>query len=468
MYTQNFALTFDFYNVLLLVLKVSDDGSMMNIMKEYFSKLDEPVPSYIDKKNATQPTKFSRLLLTAFREFRHVQKEDVVTLRKSHHLKVVHGIGNYSKHIQLRDLKDIGKFNKEMLSHIYDKFFSILYYRDKTNASTKGDLRMDLSCFYKFLGSVTTWARNDEAEDDKKKGDIVKFPSFVELIFNWMDKEKCSTLTFQQIVQGIDRMINYDFMMTIDVLFQIHHQQGGEVMRKEEVISFAETLMYLFRDKPEVDPHGKQSNDNRGKMPSPHDSPTSPNDVGVIHEFFQAASLFLKMAFEYINEEKEEIKKPDFSQGSDIGDSPTDGQDPHQPKSSLTISVFRSLILSNPVVERYFDLEWPKSFCFQDEDALNNLRRGSGLSIPATKEIFDSLWGEGVKFAHKVITRKKTQNPNQEFSSDKGGSQMLGDSSGSRHEKGDEADGDVELNGLLKDWEHVGLNGNDAPEDEAG
>ena len=70
------------------ILKVKDDGELMNILKRYFAELGDI--STNDPKS--KQTRFNELMLMAYREFSSVTMEVVTELRKSHYLKVAHGL----------------------------------------------------------------------------------------------------------------------------------------------------------------------------------------------------------------------------------------------------------------------------------------------------------------------------------------------------------------------------------------
>lgn len=66
------------------ILAVTDDGELMNIFKDYFATLDDPVDTGVVSAGGRQITKFNQLIVIAGREFGSVSTEMIISLRKSH------------------------------------------------------------------------------------------------------------------------------------------------------------------------------------------------------------------------------------------------------------------------------------------------------------------------------------------------------------------------------------------------
>ncbi|KAJ1658906.1 GTPase activating protein (GAP) [Dispira simplex] len=188
------------------LLKAQDDGEFMNILKDYFSQLDEVVQLDSPATQTRQLTKFHQLLLVAYRDFPFVTSEAIDELRRTHQLKIVHTVENFTKRMQIRNLPSTGKFAKHELSLLYDRFYSALYYEsgsgvpstnpvsrtsstsasarptamtqmlidvgpDSTKAmeptictSTQDRSRMNYNAFKRFMASVATWAKQEDPQ----------------------------------------------------------------------------------------------------------------------------------------------------------------------------------------------------------------------------------------------------------------------------------------------------------------
>lgn len=79
------------------ILKIKDDGELMNVLKGFFARLGDI--ELVDEGKATsrQTTKFNQLMLTAYREFQSVTNDMIVTLRKTVQLEVIQSMDLYSK-----------------------------------------------------------------------------------------------------------------------------------------------------------------------------------------------------------------------------------------------------------------------------------------------------------------------------------------------------------------------------------
>jgi hypothetical protein len=154
------------------ILKVRDDGELMNVLKEYFADLGELVTTNASNRVYTR---FHELLVTAYREFYNVTFDIIVELRKTLQLKVVQGLDTYAKRSVVRSLNVNTKFSKEELFFLCDRFYSVHYYerQSRKDADEKhGSDKMDSRYFSMFLSKVTKWAdiRMDYEEQLKRLG----------------------------------------------------------------------------------------------------------------------------------------------------------------------------------------------------------------------------------------------------------------------------------------------------------
>ncbi|KAJ1971556.1 GTPase activating protein (GAP), partial [Dimargaris xerosporica] len=112
------------------LLKAQDDGEFMNVLKTYFGALDEPVHPDSPNPHTRQLTRFHELLYVAYRDFPFITAEMIDNLRRTHQLKIVHTVESFTKRLQLRNLPTTGRFSKQELSLLYDRFHSALYYEN--------------------------------------------------------------------------------------------------------------------------------------------------------------------------------------------------------------------------------------------------------------------------------------------------------------------------------------------------
>ncbi|KAI9244300.1 rab-GTPase-TBC domain-containing protein [Phascolomyces articulosus] len=332
------------------LMKTSDDGAFINVLKKYFNSLHEPL--YPDSENvkARTLTKFNELLLVAYREFSSISDEKIRELRQTHQLKVVAGIESFAKRSTIRNIDDTAGFSKEEMGILYDKFYNVLYYRQKQQQQqqTKGD-RMDYSEFEKFIGSLASWAQfsrsdnnhhhvtgNDQDERQSKVG-----KTFMVRLFKKFDRGEQGSVNLQDAMIGLGSIIKGNHNDQISLFFELHDVDKDDYLNRDELLQFSETLLWIFRDTPDQD-DGNHLN---------------------------AVSTFLRNAFEY-SEVKEEGSQEKF----------------------LSLASLRMLVLADEVLENFFEQEFSNSFQLVEKAVEKQRSLG--------REIFDSLFATGVKFAN--------------------------------------------------------------------
>ncbi|KAI7850156.1 rab-GTPase-TBC domain-containing protein [Circinella umbellata] len=329
------------------LMRTSDDGAFINVLKKYFNSLHEPL--YPDSENvkARTLTKFNELLLVAYREFSSITDEKVRELRQTHQLKVVAGIESFAKRSTVRNIDETAGFSKEEMGILYDKFYNVLYYRQQKNQQqqqqSKGD-RMDYSEFEKFIGSLASWARfsrsnnnshhhsNDQDERQSKVG-----KTFMVRLFKKFDKGEQGS----DAIIGLGSILKGNHNDQISLFFELHDVDKDDYLNRDELLQFSETLLWVFRD-------------------------TADDDDG---QHLGAVSSFLRNAFEY-SEVKEEGSEEKF----------------------LSLASLRMLVLADEVLENFFEHEFSDSFQLVEKTIEKQRSLG--------REIFDSLFATGVKFAN--------------------------------------------------------------------
>ncbi|KAJ2390416.1 GTPase activating protein (GAP) [Coemansia sp. RSA 2611] len=150
------------------LLDATDDGTFMFVLKQYYATLGDS--AYPDSKNtrARQVTKFHELLYVAYSDFPNITHARIVELRRSHQLRIVHSVEEFSKRTFLRNVIDASGFTKEQLSLLYDRYYSVLFYTrsrhaDASAPSAKGDadekILLDVFAFARFMYEISSWMR---------------------------------------------------------------------------------------------------------------------------------------------------------------------------------------------------------------------------------------------------------------------------------------------------------------------
>ncbi|KAJ2157351.1 GTPase activating protein (GAP) [Coemansia sp. RSA 552] len=157
------------FRIALSILKINggelmdaaDDGAFLFVLKQYFSTLGDP--AYPDSKNARarEVTKFHELLYMAYSDFPTITHERIEELRRSHQLRIVHSVEEFSKRTFLRSVIDPGGFTKEQLSLLYDRYYSVLFYKRRATADDADGERITLGvyAFARFMYEISSWMR---------------------------------------------------------------------------------------------------------------------------------------------------------------------------------------------------------------------------------------------------------------------------------------------------------------------
>ncbi|EPQ29727.1 uncharacterized protein PFL1_02947 [Pseudozyma flocculosa PF-1] len=273
------------------LLKVSDDGAFINLMKAYFRSLGDSAHPNSPNPRHRQITNFQELLVVAFREFGIITDETIASERRRFRQEIVQELELFAKRSAIRNLKDHGRFTKDQVGLIYDQVVEAIYRARhapgfagdaKTAASNPNagivandpkevlekalaappvssagepdykEMRIDLRTFRLFLGEVATWARDEFIVSNGFQERIErKVPEHetVARLFRFWDKEKKGTLSLQDIVSGLDAvMFNQDDVMAnIQWFFELH-SDGRPSLTKDEVLRLSESLLFFFRN----------------------------------------------------------------------------------------------------------------------------------------------------------------------------------------------------------------------------
>ncbi|ORX88863.1 TBC-domain-containing protein, partial [Basidiobolus meristosporus CBS 931.73] len=236
--------------------KAKDDGAFIHVLKQYFTKLDDPL--YPNSKNprAKLLTKFHELMLVAFKEFAEINIDCINELRKSHQFRIVHNIESFTKRTHIRNLVETSRFNKEELSVIYDRFYDIQFYNNKKQ-SENPDLKMDFWGFQKFLATIAPWAVMETSTESQRllKGHgsllIQKKTvgsSFIEKLFKHFDRSRCGSLSLHDVANGLQDIMFGDLMAQIQFFFHLHDEDEDGLLSKEDVLQMSESFLFLFRN----------------------------------------------------------------------------------------------------------------------------------------------------------------------------------------------------------------------------
>lgn len=413
------------FRISLAILKVNgddllaskDDGAFMNVLKKYFASLDDSAFPNSTNPKARALTKFSELMLVAFKEFDSVTPEQVAELRRNHQLKVVHNIGSFTKRSQIRNINQ-GKFSKDEMSVIYDRYYNALFYgRSQTRGSNKQESPrgLDPATFISFLSSIARWAQMDEDQgDNDDTGSISGSPHhrrrgsssttntarerrrivgkhFVSRLFERFDKNNTGLLSFQEVTTGLDNIIHGDLMTCMEFFFEMHDLNKDGTLSRDEILGMSESLLFIFRFDDGDAYLGAISNFIRNafefaeKIDAVKKTEASSEETGTGENTAKESEG---------SDEKEVDKKHDEQEEKDSPSKTKQAGTAEEPEIQMSLPTFRMVILADETLEKFFDSGFATSF-----KLLEPVNRQQGLFA---REVFDSLLSEGRKLAGSI------------------------------------------------------------------
>ncbi|KAH6561652.1 hypothetical protein BASA60_011431 [Batrachochytrium salamandrivorans] len=365
------------------ILNIKDDGELMNILKEYFSNLDDIFQE--EGQNARPTTKFNQLMLTAYREFQNVTNDMIVDLRKTHQLKVIQNMDLYAKRSVVRNLTFTSKFTKDELLFLCDQFYTAQFY-DTKSAKLHPD-RLDFSQFKRLVSKVAVWA-NTEADQDNQlarngndsSGKSIVGSDFIDRLFSKVfDINGDGLVDLQDIVRGLAKLIHSGSDAWIGIIFSTHDGDGDGELNREETIHVSETLLFLTRQL-EGDKH------------------------------LGSVSTFLNRSFTSGETDSAATSPasgaPELNTAS-TGVPTTDAEDHSNPPGahafSLKQSTMEAVIADDEFLKHLFAEVLPSQFKLYD----TNTSVKQKVMAPSMHEISESLWSGGLKWATDRITTGK-------------------------------------------------------------
>ncbi|KAI4258785.1 MAG: hypothetical protein LQ352_001094 [Teloschistes flavicans] len=114
------------------LLDVTDDGTFIQILKEYFSHLHESAHPKSENERYRNVTRFQELMVVAFREFSSITQSTISEQRAKHKAAVLDNIETFAKRTSIRNLgPDSKRLSLDDLGFLYDRFYGILYEREQ-------------------------------------------------------------------------------------------------------------------------------------------------------------------------------------------------------------------------------------------------------------------------------------------------------------------------------------------------
>ncbi|KAI0091573.1 TBC-domain-containing protein [Irpex rosettiformis] len=321
------------------LLQVQDDGGFIHLMRNYFASLgDSAHPESADPR-ARAITRFQELLLVSFREFAIITDEMIQNERKRFRGEIVHSIESFSKRSAIRNLKTLHRFTKDQAGLIYDALFKAICIEPPPAASLpppsllttkdspeeRPETRIGLKTFRVFLSEIATWARIEKIVSNGFQQRVereVAEHEFIDRIFSFWDTDYRGSLSFQDLISGLDGVMFNDLMENIEWFFNLHDKNKDGYLTKDEVLTLSESLLFIFR-----------------------------YEIG--DAYLGAVSRFMSNAFEYGDAL---LPRPE---GSDPDDDPPPLES-NQPY--INLATFRMVVLADEVLESFFESDFASTF----------------------------------------------------------------------------------------------------------
>ncbi|PFH46202.1 hypothetical protein AMATHDRAFT_70349 [Amanita thiersii Skay4041] len=378
------------------LLQVQDDGGFLNVMREYFSSLDQSAHPNSSDPRARAITRFQELLLISFREFSVITDEMIHSERKRFRNEIIHNIESFSKRAAIRNLRSLGRFNREQVGFVYDALYKAMCIAPPPPASApppslfstndgheeKPETRIGLHTFQYFMSEVATWARDEKIVINgltRRVDREVAEHEFIDRLFYFWDTSCRGALSFQDLVSGLDGVMFNDLMENIEWFFNLHDKNKDGYLTKDEVLTLSESLLFIFR-----------------------------YEVG--DAYLGAVSRFMTNAFEYGDALLPQNENR--SQG-DCESSSSPSIESNQPY--LNLATFRMVVLADEILESFFETDVSASFRLQPLPELELPVSSTGLlsdiwssiATDSNKKIFNAFTDEIGKTIgkHQVIHR---------------------------------------------------------------
>lgn len=147
-----------------------------SLMREYFASLGDSAHPESSDPRARAITRFQELLLVSFREFSVITDDMILSERRRFRGEIIYSIESFAKRSAVRNLRTLGRFNKEQAGLIYDALYQAMcvvpppapvapppaLFASNDGHEEKPETRIELRTFQYFLSEIATWARTEK------------------------------------------------------------------------------------------------------------------------------------------------------------------------------------------------------------------------------------------------------------------------------------------------------------------
>lgn len=324
------------------LLDVADDGSFIQILKNYFSRLDESANPRSQNEKLRAITKFQELMVVAFKEFSGITHTTITEQRDRHKNAVLENIESFAKRTSIRNLgPESKKLSLDDLGTVYDRFYGVLYER-QARAKAEEDLRvqrlaqeksrivprplentksddsergrvglgpstneMDYEAFREFLAGTARWAATDSptspsSQAGQKRSQFASSfgpepadHEFMRRLYQKWNSDGSNGISLQNVVMGLARLKGTrDIMNSISYFFDLYDNGGDGKVDREGILHMSEALLFLSR---------RGFEGNIVSTDSALESPSDPDAITqtIEERFLGSVSAFIRRCFEY-------------------------------------------------------------------------------------------------------------------------------------------------------------------------
>ena len=355
------------------LLDITDDGTFISILKNYFSRLDEAAHPKSGNEKLRAVTKFQELMVVAFKEFSGITQSTISEQRAKHKDAVLDSIESFAKRTSIRNLgPDSKRLSLDDLGFLYDRFYGILYEREQrmqimreesqrraTNGRTKAmelvsglngnpsieigrvgmgpsPTLMNYDGFRQFLAGIARWAitdapsvHRDSASENSSiySGHSGRYRSaslspwgagnsepadhdFMQRLYGKWNKDDNDGLSLQDFVAGLAHVKGTtDIMTSIGYFFDLYDDDQDGKVDREGILRISEALLFLTRRG-----LGGSPTPSSTSIPSTLDDGLDLRNSNADERFLSSVSAFIRRCFEYAD--------PDHPQNQDNVTSP--------------------------------------------------------------------------------------------------------------------------------------------------
>lgn len=410
------------------LLRSSDDGSFIQVIKEYFSRLDASAHPNSKNESYRQITNFQELLVIAFKEFQDITEDTVKSYRKKHKGTVFLNIESFVKRTQIRNLPKCLNLDPDSLLNIYDRYFAVIG-SDNVQRDNETTV-MAFEQFAQFMLQIAAWVVVPNVADNKNQDE------FLRRLFAAWDSEHQNGLSLGDVCAGLNVWTYNDLMSVIKVFYDLYDPHGTGLIDKEGMLQMSEGLIYLTRpwrdgwlfdsiSNKEIDSVvAKRMEEYKvqlAKNPDVEEIIAPPN-LSVDEEYYKhkqaerylsAASKFLQNCFSYARPvtAAEESKLVEVDESEDLAhETYVDDKkkrnsekiranvalDPDHPLQ-MDLPTFRMVVLADESYELFFGEILANSI-----DVNKEMNKKPNFNL---KSLFDGLVADGRKVANEVKRR---------------------------------------------------------------